>query len=94
MPYKLRACAQSIKLTSGTWERVAQQMGHTATWVGDLGETEIASVKANLKVIMGEWIWHEDEDAKSAEEHFGKLEEELGVLVDCLALCEAGRLGG
>lgn len=80
LPYKLRATAHSIKLTSASWERVAQQMRYTATWVGDLGEKGIGSVKANLQDIMGSWICHgDDADVGAAEEHFGKLGEDFGM---------------
>ena len=67
--YKLRATAHSIKLTSKSWRRVAEQLSCTATWVGDLGETSISRVKTDLRTIMGQWIVQADGSADQNDFH-------------------------
>lgn len=63
LKYKVRATAHSVKLGCKTWYRAAEQLHHTATWVGDLGEVGIAQLKTNLKTLMGHWITESDSNS-------------------------------
>ena len=78
LKYKLRAVSHSIKLNCKSWRRTAEQLNHTATWVGDLGEVGVVKLKTNLKTIMGNWIVDADSngDTAAADSEFDVVDQD------------------
>ena len=99
LKYKLRATSHSVKLTSRTWKRTAQQLRNTATWVGDLGENSICKIKTDLRQLMGSWIV--DADVAVEENEFDYIGEDTNFApIDsskpqpCVGLRTCQRHGG
>lgn len=80
LKYKLRATSHSVKLNCKTWRRTAEQLTHTATWVGDLGEMGVCNIKSNLRSIIGDWIEEADASdvvANVADDEFGIVGQDM-----------------
>jgi hypothetical protein len=56
LKYKVHACFHSERFRVKSWQAVARIMNSSVTWVGDLGETKVSTVKCNLKTFVGPWV--------------------------------------
>jgi hypothetical protein len=56
LKYKVHACFHSERFRVKSWQAVARIMNSSVTWVGDLGETKVSTVRCNLKTFVGPWV--------------------------------------